>query len=208
MKQVTGSAIGILALGVLLIAFGLFRGSEARGGGVAQPAGAAAAAAPAMPVAFGSPSRDLQGVASGAQETASGGVAGAAGNATLVNCEPGQRALVRQGVFNGEPVSQVDCVTDPAFAGVSPVYGRPVSDARVVPAVGTYSVAQPQVTYHRAARRTVARRGSSWKKPLMVIGGSAAAGAGIGGLIGGGKGALIGAALGGGAGTLYEAARR
>jgi hypothetical protein len=43
-----------------------------------------------------------------------------------------------------------------------------------------------------------------WKKTAMVIGGSAAAGAGVGAIAGGKKGAAIGAAIGGGAGTLYE----
>ena len=38
----------------------------------------------------------------------------------------------------------------------------------------------------------------------MVIGGSTAAGAGLGAIFGGKKGALIGAAIGGGASTLYE----
>jgi len=41
-----------------------------------------------------------------------------------------------------------------------------------------------------------------------VIGGSAASGAGVGGIFGGKKGALIGAALGGGAASIYEATRR
>ena len=40
----------------------------------------------------------------------------------------------------------------------------------------------------------------------MVIGGTTAAGAGLGAIFGGKKGALIGAALGGGAGTLFEVA--
>jgi hypothetical protein len=47
----------------------------------------------------------------------------------------------------------------------------------------------------------------SWKKTAMVIGGSSAGGAGIGGIIGGKKGALIGAALGGGAASIYEATK-
>ena len=42
----------------------------------------------------------------------------------------------------------------------------------------------------------------------MVIGGSSAAGAGVGGIIDGKKGALIGAALGGGAASIYEASKR
>jgi hypothetical protein len=45
-------------------------------------------------------------------------------------------------------------------------------------------------------------------KTILVIGGSAASGAGVGGLIGGKKGALVGAALGGGAASIYEATRR
>jgi hypothetical protein len=46
--------------------------------------------------------------------------------------------------------------------------------------------------------------GRDWKNTAMVIGGTTAAGAGLGAIFGGKKGALIGAALGGGAGTLFE----
>ena len=42
----------------------------------------------------------------------------------------------------------------------------------------------------------------------MIVGGSAATGAGIGGLIGGRKGAMIGAAIGGGGAAIYEGTRR
>jgi hypothetical protein len=55
-------------------------------------------------------------------------------------------------------------------------------------------------------RQAPAKR--SWKKTAIVIGGSSAAGAGIGAITGGGKGALIGAAIGGGAASIYEATRR
>ena len=60
-----------------------------------------------------------------------------------------------------------------------------------------------------AARPVTVRRAPSrnWGKTAMVIGGSSAAGAGLGGLIGGKKGALIGAAIGGGASTLYESTK-
>src|SRR6266850_1507023 len=57
-----------------------------------------------------------------------------------------------------------------------------------------------------AHRRVVRHR--SWKKSALVIGGSTAAGAGVGALVGGKKGALIGAAAGGGAGTVYEVRKR
>ena len=48
----------------------------------------------------------------------------------------------------------------------------------------------------------------SWTKTAMIVGGSAASGAGVGGLFGGKKGALVGAAIGGGAASIYEAAKR
>jgi len=51
-------------------------------------------------------------------------------------------------------------------------------------------------------------RGRDWMKTALVIGGTTAAGAGVGGIFGGKKGALIGAAIGGGASTLYEARKR
>jgi hypothetical protein len=50
-------------------------------------------------------------------------------------------------------------------------------------------------------------RGRDWKKTAMIIGGSSAAGAGLGAIFGGKKGALIGAAIGGGASTIYETTR-
>ncbi len=52
--------------------------------------------------------------------------------------------------------------------------------------------------------RYVAVRRRSKKKSAAIIAGSAAAGAGIGALAGGGKGAAIGALAGGGAGVVYD----
>jgi hypothetical protein len=45
-------------------------------------------------------------------------------------------------------------------------------------------------------------------KTALIIGGSAASGAGVGAIAGGKKGALIGAAIGGGAASIYEATQR
>ena len=74
------------------------------------------------------------------------------------------------------------------------------------------SPAPPRVaTVSRTRAVPVSRvepRGRDWKKTAMVIGGSTAAGAGLGAIFGGKKGALIGAALGGGAGTLFEVKKR
>jgi hypothetical protein len=61
----------------------------------------------------------------------------------------------------------------------------------------------PYDTRYRSARPH-----RSWGKTGLVIGGGAATGAGIGGIVHGKTGALIGAALGGGAASLYEGAHR
>jgi hypothetical protein len=45
-------------------------------------------------------------------------------------------------------------------------------------------------------------------KSALMIAGSAATGAGVGGALNGKKGALIGAAIGGGSASIYEAAKR
>lgn len=58
-------------------------------------------------------------------------------------------------------------------------------------------------------RETEAPRAQrTWTKTAMIVGGSAASGAGVGGLVGGKKGALVGAAIGGGAASIYEATKR
>jgi len=87
----------------------------------------------------------------------------------------------------------------PIYQSSPAVYQSAPAPAYQVPAYRTVS----------APRRTVARversSGRDWKKTALVIGGSSAAGAGIGAIFGGKKGALIGAAIGGGASTLWEA---
>ena len=83
--------------------------------------------------------------------------------------------------------------------------------------------AQPQyvnervVTTQPAVRRVTSQRAYSteraapqrtWVKSAMLIGGSAASGAGVGAIVGGKKGAGIGALIGGGAATLYDQLKR
>ena len=78
------------------------------------------------------------------------------------------------------------------------------------------AVERPRTVYRPAPveERVVAREAPraeparSWKKTAMIVGGSAASGAAIGGIVDGKKGALIGAAIGGGAASIYEATRR
>ena len=78
---------------------------------------------------------------------------------------------------------------------------------RQAPATRTvYRTAAPAQEERVVVERTSPQR--SWAKTAMVIGGSSAAGAGVGGLMGGKRGALVGAAIGGGAASIYEASRR
>jgi hypothetical protein len=70
-----------------------------------------------------------------------------------------------------------------------------------------YRTAEP-VQERVVVREETARNNRSWGKTALIVGGSAASGAGVGALIGGKKGALAGAAIGGGAASIYEATRR
>jgi hypothetical protein len=103
----------------------------------------------------------------------------------------------------------------PAYSTARPAMAYPVNEVRAVPAVyETAPAPAPRRVVYREpqATRTVSRveRAPSrdWKKTAMVIGGTSAAGAGVGAIFGGKKGALIGAAIGGGAGTIYEVRKR
>ena len=64
----------------------------------------------------------------------------------------------------------------------------------------------PTVVERRSVPPSAKKR--SWEKEALIIGGGAAAGAGIGALAGGGKGAGIGAATGGIAGLIYDLSTR
>jgi hypothetical protein len=98
----------------------------------------------------------------------------------------------------------------PAYASPAPAYGySPYAAPQPAPQFvnETHPVrtvaAAPSV--RRASMPAIERnRGRDWKKTAMIIGGSSAAGAGLGAIFGGKKGALIGAAIGGGASTIYE----
>lgn len=93
-----------------------------------------------------------------------------------------------------------------------------VSDLRAVPVYedrghiedlrSTRALPARRITTRSAPAHVARRSGRDWTKTAMVIGGSTAAGAGLGAIFGGKKGALIGAAIGGGAGTLFEVKNR
>ena len=106
----------------------------------------------------------------------------------VVECAAGQRAVMEHRQINGR--TQVVARCDGARAsGVRPASTRSVAQRSTV----------------REVERTPQR---SKTKSALMIAGSAATGAGVGGAIKGKKGALIGAAIGGGSASIYEAAKR
>ena len=155
-----------------------------------------------------------------ARVRAAGDVAQQIGNANgqvLVNCEPQQRTLVRQVVVNGQPMSQVECVTTtgaPAGYGVNyaPAYAPAYRTPRAVPAdygydtrvVSPAPVYRPASTVQRGSTVEQPRTGRSVQKSAIIIGSSAGVGAGVGAAVGGKKGALIGAVVGGGGAALWD----
>jgi hypothetical protein len=137
-------------------------------------------------------------------------------DALAMGCQPYESALVHRVALYEQPVVTVRCVvvspSRPASSEFQTWYAATQAPAfRPVAAQGPV-VTEPSVAVQPAPRRVqaVASRpsGRSWQKTLMMIGGSTAAGAGVGGLFGGKKGALVGAAIGGGASTIYESAKR
>jgi len=92
--------------------------------------------------------------------------------AVVVECGPGQRAVMEQRRLDSGTQLVARCVT-PARA----------------------------TQVNRVARR-------SKTKTALMIAGSTATGAGVGGALKGKKGALLGAAVGGGAASIYESVKR
>jgi hypothetical protein len=123
---------------------------------------------------------------------------------------PGDAVVSRP--FYGDRAALVDdasrYATPVSMTGYADPRFLPASDVRAIPAVETYTPRRTTTVARPVSRTTrdvrVERPGRDWKKTAMIIGGTSAAGAGLGAIIGGKKGALIGAAIGGGASTIYE----
>ena len=111
----------------------------------------------------------------------------------LVECEPGQRAVLRQAITPAGAASV-------AFLGhrTVPVNYIPAATNRQAMAPLSGAVRAP------AAPRAPVSRPRSVKKSLAIIAGSTAAGAVIGGVTKGKKGAVIGGIVGGAAATIWD----
>ena len=95
-------------------------------------------------------------------------------------------------------------------AVATPVKAVPVTRTRYV-APRTVAVADPEPPYVApvAPVRPVAeKKNRAWEREVLIVGGSAGAGAAIGAVAGGKKGAGIGALSGGLAGLVYDMATR
>ncbi len=106
--------------------------------------------------------------------------------------DPGEARYVPAGYFNS---------LQPVAAPAAPAARRVAIPERTV-----YRAPAPAQDRASAERQTQPKR--SWAKTAMIVGGSSASGAAVGGIVDGKKGALIGAAIGGGAASIYEATRR
>jgi hypothetical protein len=137
-----------------------------------------------------------------------------AGPTTLVRCGPADAPVAVRSTGTapvevacgaspaGSPAAYAMLAPAPMFAPAAPTM---LATSPAAMPVRTVSYDEPRPV-RRAVVREVPRRSKT--KTALVIGGSTAAGAGIGGLAGGKKGALIGAALGGGGAAIFEALKR
>ena len=117
--------------------------------------------------------------------------------AVAVQCGPGQRAVVEPQRVNGRTRVVASCE---GTQQRSRAQTRAASNGAYRPVSTRASNVQYVEVEHEPERTKT--------KTALMIAGSAATGAGVGGALKGTKGAIIGAAVGGGAATIYEAAKR
>lgn len=120
----------------------------------------------------------------------------------VIQCGPDQRAVMEHRRIDGETQVVARCEGAQVRGVVSDEHAHAVQARPVRYATSRPAARRPSAEYaERAPER-------SKTKSALMIAGSAATGAGVGGALKGKKGALIGAAIGGGSASIYEAAKR
>ena len=127
-----------------------------------------------------------------------------------VECEPGQRAVVRQAATVNPGPATVACVSaQPVPVGYNMAASYPAVRYASQPlATAPYMAPAPRMVRTSSASRTSAPRVRSAKSSVAIIAGGTAAGALIGAVADGKKGALIGGLIGGVGATVYDRTTR
>lgn len=120
--------------------------------------------------------------------------------APLVDCGEGRQAMIPAD-SGGSLMPRVTCVALPEPASATPRLASPVAQERVV-------YRDREAAPIRTASSRPASRTRTWKKSAIIIGGSTAAGAGVGAVLDGKSGAKKGAVVGLLGGTIYDLATR
>jgi len=140
-----------------------------------------------------------------------------------VQCVGAEAAFTSSAMTPGMPTAMPVSQLVPAIVPAQPAPQQVVYRDPVVPAArstarrssaprartasnSTYSTAEP--SYSRGSAVEPAQQGRSWKKSAIIIGGSTAAGAGVGAVLDGKDGAKKGAVVGLLGGTIYDIATR
>jgi len=119
-----------------------------------------------------------------------------------LECEPGQRAVLRQTSLACVSIATAPAgYVEPFRALPSPGYMQTVASR---PTAAPRSTPVPRTSLARAPVTTT----RSTKKSVAIIAGSAAAGAAVGGVAKGKKGAVIGGIAGGAAATIWDQVTR
>ena len=208
MKALIATGVGVLALGGLLVA-NSGRSASAQ----------SSLAGPAFVSQADASRTTLVNCGEGRQALVSTDPRTGQSQVQCVGAEASLTGAMTPGMASAMPVSQFV----PAIVPAQPAPQQVVYRAPVVPAArstarrssaprartasnSTYSAAEP--SYSRGSAVEPAPQGRSWKKSAIIIGGSTAAGAGVGAVLDGKSGAVKGGVVGLLGGTIYDIATR
>jgi len=208
MKAMIATGVGVLALGGLLVA-------NSGRSAAAQPS----LAGPALVSQTDANRTTLVNCGEGRQALVYTDPRTGQSQVQCVGAEASLTGAMTPGMASAMPVSQFV----PAIVPAQPAPQQVVYRDPVVPAArstarrssaprartasnSTYSAAEP--SYSRGSAVEPVQQGRSWKKSAIIIGGSTAAGAGVGAVLDGKSGAKKGAVVGLLGGTIYDIATR